>query len=246
MWRSHAERIVSSAEHLDATCRSHFRLLMNTLRTKRLLVTSGATLEPIDEVRYLSNKSSGRLGCLIALMGAIEQYEVTLLHAHSSVAPSTHPRLRSIEFSSTRDLAAKLQEHWPSHDVLIMAAAVADFTQKGGQTQGKMRRADPPSIELTPTEDLIASIANNSRSSQHVIAFALERADELETAALEKLHRKEVDAIIANPLETMESTQITASVYCSDGRTIDPPKDMHKAEFAKWLIQNLNEITPSI
>lgn len=219
---------------------------MNTLRTKRLLVTTGATLEPIDEVRHLSNKSSGRLGCLIALKGAIQHYAVTLLHAHGCIAPTKHPRLRSIAFTSTRDLSAKLQEHWPSHDVLIMAAAVADFTQKGGQSKGKIRRTESTAIALTPTEDLVAAIASDSRSDQRIIAFALEEADELDIAAREKLQRKDVDAIIANPLETMESSQITATVYCSDGRTLEPPNDMHKADFATWLIQSLEEIAPSI
>ena len=127
-----------------------------------------------------------------------------------------------------------------------MAAAVADFTQKGGQTKGKMRRTDSPAIELTPTEDLVATIASDSRSDQRIIAFALEEVDVLETAAREKLRRKDVDAIIANPLETMESSQITATVYCSDGRTIEPPKNMHKADFAAWLIQSLEKIAPSI
>ena len=179
-------------------------------------------------------------------MGAIEQYEVTLLYAQNSMAPTCHPRLRSIEFSSTRDLSAKLHEHWSTHDVLIMAAAVADFTQKGGQTKGKMRREDSLAIKLVPTEDIVASIVANSKSNQRIIAFALEDSDDLEAVAREKLQRKDVDAIIANPLETMESTQITASVYCSDGRTLEPPKDLHKAEFAAWLIHMLEEIAPTI
>jgi phosphopantothenoylcysteine decarboxylase/phosphopantothenate--cysteine ligase len=219
---------------------------MNNNIPIRLLVTAGATSEPIDEVRYLSNKSSGCLGCLIALQGAIGQHEVTLLHARSSLSPSNHPRLRSIMFSSTRDLSAKLQEHWPSHDVLIMAAAVADFTQRGGQSEGKIRRGDSQTIELAPTDDLVASIARESRSDQRIVAFALDVVDQLETTALQKLQSKKVDAIIANPLETMESSQITATIYCRDGRTIKPPKSMHKADFAVWLIKSLEEITPSI
>ena len=243
-WQTHPRRIVSSAEQLDAIARHHFTLLMNNYNPIRLLVTSGATNEPIDEVRFLSNKSSGRLGCTIALSAAIAQHEVTLLHASSSIPPTKHPRLNSISFSSCRDLAAKLQEHWPSHDVLIMAAAVADFTQKGGQTSGKMKRDQTPTINLTPTEDLVASVANDSRSDQRIIAFALEETMELQDAARAKLARKKVDAIIANPLETMDSTQISATIFCKDGRTMTPPKNMAKEHFAFWLIQSLDEITP--
>lgn len=242
-WQTHPRRIVSSAEQFDAIARHHFPLLMNNYNPIRLLVTSGATSEPIDEVRFLSNTSSGRLGNGIALTAAIAKHEVTLLHASSSIAPTKHPRLNSISFSSCRDLAAKLKEHWPSHDVLIMAAAVADFTQKGGQSSGKMKRDQATSISLTPTEDLVASIANDSRSDQRIIAFALEETMALQDAALAKLDRKNVDAIVANPLETMDSTKISATIYCKGGKTMVPPENMTKSDFALWLIQSLDEIT---
>lgn len=245
-WRSHPESIVSSADRFDVNDDHQFTLLMNNYNPIRLLVTSGATSEPIDEVRYLSNKSSGRLGSLIALRAAIEQYDVTLLHAQSSIPPTKHPRLTSIPFSSCRDLSAKLQEHWPSHDVLIMAAAVADFTQRGGQTSGKMSRDESPTIDLIATDDLVASIAQGSRTDQRIIAFALEENENLENAAREKLTRKKVDAIVANPLETMESTEISASIYCKDGRTMTPSANMTKGDFAAWLVQSLEEITQTI
>ena len=242
-WQTHPRRIVSSAELFDAIARHHFPLLMNNYNPIRLLVTSGATNEPIDEVRFLSNTSSGRLGNLIALTAAIAHHEVTLLHASGSIPPTTHPRLHSVSFSSCRDLAAKLQEHWPSHDVLIMAAAVADFTQKGGQASGKMKRDQHATINLTPTEDLVANLAKDSRSDQRIIAFALEETVELEEAARAKLARKKVDAIVANPLQTMDSTEITATIYCKDGRSMIPPQNISKADFALWLIQRLDEIT---
>jgi len=241
--QSHPRRIVSSAEQFDAIAHHHFPLLMNNYNPIRLLVTSGATNEPIDEVRFLSNTSSGRLGCAIALTAAIAKHEVTLLHASSTIPPTKHPRLNSISFSSCRDLDAKMQEHWPSHDVLIMAAAVADFTQKGGRRSGKMKRDQSATINLTPTEDLVAKIAADSRSDQRIIAFALEESEELQDAARAKLARKKVDAIVANPLETMDSTEISATIFCKDGRTMTPPKNMPKADFAVWLIQSLDEIT---
>ncbi len=245
-WQTHLRRIVSSADQFDAIDHHHFLLLMNNYNPIRILVTAGATTEQIDEVRFLSNRSSGRLGCVIALTGAIAKHEVTLLHSSSSIPPTKHPRLSSIAFSSCRDLAAKLQEHWSSNDVLIMAAAVADFTQKGGQASGKIKRNAAQSIDLTPTEDLVTNIADASRDDQRIIAFALEETAQLELGARSKLTRKKVDAIVANPLETMDSAQISATIYCKDGRTMTPPTHMSKEDFAVWLIQSLEEITQPI
>ena len=244
--QTHPRRIVSSAEQFDSIVRNQFKLLMNNYNANRILVTSGSTREPIDQVRYLSNKSSGRLGCLIAIAAAIEHYEVTLLHSDCSISPTKHPRLTSIPFSSCRDLDAKLQEQWPSHDVLIMAAAVSDFTPKGGQTSGKITRTDSQKIDLISTKDIVASISHGSTNCQRIIAFALEEASNLETAGRQKLAQKKVDAIIANPLETMESNQITATIYCKNGKTITPPNNLPKSDFAFWLIQNLEDITATI
>ena len=216
---------------------------MDILHPTRILITSGAPQEPIDEVRYLGNRSSGKLGSHLGFVAACNGYEVTLLHGLQSVSPTSHPRLRAIPFSSTRDLAAKLREHWPSHEILIMAAAVADFTPRGGQQKGKKRRGEALTISFSPTEDLVASLAKSSRDDQKIIAFALEEADNLEESAKAKLKRKHVDAIVANPLETMDSSSIQASVLLKDGSTITPPENCSKEEFAVWLVNNLDVIT---
>jgi phosphopantothenoylcysteine synthetase/decarboxylase len=123
-----------------------------------------------------------------------------------------------------------------------MAAAVADFTPKGGQTESKIRREGARTVSLTPTEDIIAGIASTARNDQKTIAFCLEELELLETVAKEKLARKKVDAIVANPLETMESDSITATVYCKDGQVHNPPANLPKAQFASWFISHLNEI----
>ena len=215
---------------------------MNETNPTRLLITAGGTAEPLDDVRFLGNRSSGKLGCLLAQTAAIHSYEVTLLLGPNTLSQTSHPRLNTIPFTSTRDLSAKLMELWPSHDVLIMAAAVADFTPKGGQTRGKIRRGNEMTIEMTPTEDLIAKLAHDKRADQRIIGFALEDPAELTKAAIEKLQRKKIDAIVANPLETMESKTITAQVFCKDGRHITPPEDLPKSHFARWFIEHLSEI----
>ena len=213
---------------------------MNVINPIRILITAGATTEPIDCVRHLGNRSSGQLGTLLAFAGAVQSYKVTLLLGPNCVRPTAHPRLRTIPFSSTRDLRAKVQELWPTHDVLIMAAAVSDFTPRGGQQSDKIRRGEARALDLVPTEDIVAEAAKSAREDQRIIAFALEAPDKLEHNALEKLQRKQVDAIVANPLETMDASCITAHIFAKHGKAFTPPSSMKKSEFAKWLILNLD------
>jgi phosphopantothenoylcysteine decarboxylase / phosphopantothenate---cysteine ligase len=215
---------------------------MNVSNPTRLLITAGATLEAIDSVRYLGNRSSGQLGTLLSLAGATNSYEVTLLLGQNSIKPTAHPRLKTEYFSSTRDLHAKLKELWPSHHVLIMAAAVADFTPKGGQATGKIRRGEDKTLDLVPTVDIVKDLATDARADQRILAFALEPQDTLEKVALEKMARKNVDAIVANPLQTMDSANITAKVCCRNGEEFIPPKNIPKSQFANWLISHLKLI----
>lgn len=209
---------------------------------RRLLITAGPTCEPIDGARFLGNRSSGRLGCCIAQQAAIKGHEATLLLGSTAKLPAAHPRLRVVRFRTARELAALLSEHWPSHDVLVMAAAVADCTVRGGERKGKVRRDSLRILELSPTDDLVAMAAADSRSDQRIIAFALEEPAELEASARHKLQAKHVDAIVANPMSTMDAESIAAEIFCSDGRVFTPPGELSKPAFAAWLLEHLAEI----
>jgi len=218
---------------------------MNDLNPTRILITAGATQEQIDEVRYLSNRSSGQIGTALAYSAATYGHQVTILHGIHSCTPPTHPRIAAIPYRSTRDLAALASEHWPSHDLLIMTAAVSDYTPVGGQVHGKLQREGTLTMNLAPTEDVVASLAEQARDNQSIIAFALEEQLTLEEAAKRKLQKKGVDAIVANPLGTMESDTIDATVYHKDGREVTPPESCSKTTFATWLIENLDMIFSS-
>lgn len=246
----HPLHIVSSVENTSAIPRIFSEnerftpeLPPNKMPHTRIVITVGATQEPIDEVRFLGNRSSGKLGSLIAFAAADFGYEVTILHGLHSTLPNAHPRLNSIPFTSARDLAAKLDELWPSHSILIMAAAVSDYTPRGGQVHGKLKRDGEMTLVLAPTDDVVASLAQKSRSDQRIIAFALEDAEGLEAAAKTKLARKHVDAIVANPLETMDSSHIQATVLLKDGSELTVPDKCSKAEFAVWFVNNIDAMT---
>ncbi len=210
-------------------------------RKGKLLITAGPTHEAIDPVRYLANRSSGRLGIALAHAARAAGWSVTLL-----LGPDVTVRLpgvRVVQFESTADLAASLKEHFPDCDVLIMAAAVADYRPRCRQGDKIPRVGKRLILELERTPDLVAECAAHKRTGQRVIGFALESPDQLEPRGREKLRKKGLDAIVANPLETMGAGEIRAVVYTASGETIRPARragSMSKVAFARWLISWLD------
>lgn len=204
---------------------------------RRMLITAGPTHEPLDRVRYLANRSSGRMGIALAAAAARQGWQVTLLLGPSAVPPP--PDVHTARFTTTADLQALLAEHWPGADVLVMAAAVADYRPVAATGEKLPRGSAPLTLTLEPTPDLVAACAADRRPEQRIVAFALEAAAELDSRAAEKLRRKGVDAIVANPLETMDAAEISGRLILADGRTVSPPAPtpLSKADFAAWLVE---------
>jgi phosphopantothenoylcysteine decarboxylase/phosphopantothenate--cysteine ligase len=142
-------------------------------------------------------------------------------------------------FVSCADLQTLLAKHAPEADIIIMAAAVADFRPlppPSGSLPSKIRRtAAGLTLQLEPTPDLLAGIAASRSAGQLYVGFALEPAEGLLDAARAKMLRKGVGMIVANPLETMEHADINATLLRADG-TSTSPGAMPKARFASWLI----------
>lgn len=210
-------------------------------RALRLLVTAGPTREPLDSVRYLGNRSSGRMGIAIADAAVDAGCECTVLLGPVDLGPGSGRWHASPRFERAEDLERLLASEWPRHDCLVMAAAVADFRPRH-RAEAKLRRSDGPlSIELEPTPDLLAAAAGQRSSRQFVVGFALEPEAELERSAIEKLRRKGIDAIIANPLETIDSPTIRGTLHLADGRVLTPPDPgaLDKRRFAEWLMETM-------
>jgi phosphopantothenoylcysteine decarboxylase/phosphopantothenate--cysteine ligase len=152
----------------------------------------------------------------------------------AGMAGPTPDRVR--RFTTADDLGRLLIEEWPSHDLLVMAAAVADF-KPARRTEGKLRRdAAVEPIALVPTGDLLAGLAASTRPDQFVVGFALEDPAELERSARDKLARKRADVIVANPLATMDSADVDATLFLRDGRMERPAdRPIPKPRFAAWL-----------
>ncbi|MGD9689420.1 MAG: phosphopantothenoylcysteine decarboxylase [Phycisphaerales bacterium] len=223
-----------------------------------MLITAGPTHEPIDRVRFIGNRSSGRVGIALAEAAAAAGWQVTLLLGPTSRLCSDS-RVHVERFQSTSDLQALLAHHFPITDVLIMAAAVADYrpltSAAASEADGKLRRLGEGgkasgdssgkgslTIHLESTPDLLAGCARSRRPAQVLVGFALEPRSRLLESARAKLARKDVDMIVANPLESMEGETIEATLVARDGREARTPGTISKVEFAHWL---LGQIVPA-
>lgn len=204
--------------------------------TTQVLITAGPTHEPIDAVRYLANRSSGRMGLALAAAALHRGWAVTVLLGPSVDSP-LDPRLDVRRFRTSLDLQRLLDETFPACDVLIMAAAVADFRPAQPPQPGKLPRSHRGlTLQLEPTPDLLARCAEHRRTGQTLVGFALEPRDRLLADARAKLVRKGLDLIVANPLETMGSDIVEAVVLTAGGRESATPGPMPKSDFAPWLL----------
>lgn len=212
---------------------------------RRLLITAGPTHEPIDAVRFIGNRSSGRMGVAMAEAAARAGWNVTLALGPVSSRP-VDSHIRVLQFRTAAELDAILLAEAPAADVLIMAAAVADYRPKldPAMVNSKFRRKDQAmTLELEPTPDLLAGVSSRRRQGQYLVGFALEPRDEMLASGRAKLERKGVDMVVANPLGTMESGDIEGVVLTRGGGEIRPSMQdgardgkLSKDAFAKWLI----------
>jgi phosphopantothenoylcysteine decarboxylase / phosphopantothenate---cysteine ligase len=168
----------------------------------RVLVTAGGTREPIDPVRFIGNRSSGRMGLALAAGAARRGAEVTLVAANVSLPLPAG--VRTLEVETTAELAAAVGAELPDAHVLLMAAAPADFRSALREAEKIPRRGDARiELRLEPTEDILARAGAERRAGQTLVGFAAETGGSLDRAR-EKLERKRVDAIVLNDVSRPE------------------------------------------
>jgi len=182
--------------------RSHRALRALAWDGLHVLVTAGGTREPIDPVRFIGNRSSGRMGLALAAAAARRGAEVTLVAANVSLPPPAG--VRTLEVETTAELAAAVAAELPAADVLLMAAAPADFRAASPEAAKISREAGSEMrLRLEPTEDILAGAAGKRRAGQTLVGFAAETGGSLERAR-RKLERKSVDAIVFNDVSRPE------------------------------------------
>jgi phosphopantothenoylcysteine decarboxylase / phosphopantothenate---cysteine ligase len=185
----------------------------------KVLVTAGGTREPIDSVRFVGNSSSGRMGLALARAAHARGAEVTVIAANVALEPP--PDLAWHEVATAAELQLACDEQFAACDVLLMAAAVADF-RPSAPAEGKLKKAgrEHLELELEPTPDVIAALAQRRRADQTLVGFAAEHGSQALELGRSKLAGKGLDAVVVNDIsrpdigfetEDNEVTIITAA-----------------------------------
>jgi phosphopantothenoylcysteine decarboxylase/phosphopantothenate--cysteine ligase len=187
----------------------------------KVLVSAGGTREPIDQVRFIGNRSSGKMGHAVAVEAADRGAAVTLV---TSAEGPQHPRIVVVNAATAAEMAEAVWKHAPEADVAVLSAAVADF-RPAQASSGKLRRADgPPQLDLEPTPDILAGVAALERRP-FLVGFAAEVGPAADAAG--KAKSKGVDLLVANdvtaPDAGFEVDTNAVTVFSADGSADEWP-----------------------
>jgi phosphopantothenoylcysteine decarboxylase / phosphopantothenate---cysteine ligase len=197
----------------------------------RILITAGPTREAIDPVRYIGNRSSGNMGAALA-NAAIKAGHLTsvILGPVSTPFPEG---ARRIDVETAREMLDAVMREFPNHDLLIMAAAVADYRPVATSAE-KLTREGARTLELEPTEDVIAAAGRLKKTWQRTIGFSLESTPDM-ARVRDKMRQKNLDLMVYNPVGTIGSDSIQPSLVGGDGHVVGV-ECRSKADFADMLI----------
>ena len=179
----------------------------------RFLITAGPTREPIDPVRFIGNRSSGKMGYAIAQAAIEAGHEVVLISGPVDLPPP--PGVAVIPVSTSDQMFDAVHEHVRNCDLLVMCAAVADYKPVAVFTKKIKKRDAKLLLELIPTRDVLASLPKNRK--YFVVGFAAE-TDNIETNAQKKLLKKNCDVVVANDARIgMEGDENEVGIFFRDG-----------------------------
>lgn len=209
----------------------------------RVLVTAGGTREPIDSVRFVGNRSSGRMGLALAGEAAARGASVTVVAAN--IALQRSPAAEFVDVSTAAELRSACAELFPSADVLLMAAAVADFTPaEPGEGKLKKDGLERLTVELEATADVLSELAAAKRPGQLLVGFAAEHGAGALDHGREKLRRKRLDAIVVNDVSDagigFESVDNEVTILTAAGERHVPRAT--KGEIARAILETVDEL----
>lgn len=173
---------------------------------QEIVVTLGGTSEPLDKVRVLTNRSTGKMGSYLAWLAHFYGAKVTVITTCPVLDPGFH---RVIQVETAEELYTQVMSVFPTADVLIMAAAVSDFTCE--KSESKLSRNQGFQLQLTPTQDILKAVSVSKKPHQKVVGFCLED-DNLMTVAEEKFKNKKVDVMVANHSQNIGSEVRTVCI----------------------------------
>jgi phosphopantothenoylcysteine decarboxylase/phosphopantothenate--cysteine ligase len=238
-----AEGRLAEPEEIVAAVAAHFE--RGPLRGRQVLIAGGGTREPIDAVRFVGNRSSGRMGIALAEAARELGAMTTLL-----LGPTELPIPDGIEtqrFESSAELERLLQAHAPKAQIVVMAAAVADFRPKAPAAGKHKKASGAPELLLEATPDLLAALGAGKRADQVLVGFALETGgdDVVERECAEKLGHKQLDLICGNradvPGEGFEGER--NRIYLRDRRGGRWLPEANKRNLARQILERAAELS---
>ena len=203
----------------------------------RFLVTAGPTREPIDPIRYISNRSSGKMGYAVAEAALGSGHDVILISGPVKLEPPSNAKLISV--STSDEMFDAVHRHADKCDVCVLCAAVADYKPAKVSPVKIKKRSENFSLELIPTRDILDSLGHQSDRRFLLVGFAAE-TNHVEENAAQKLREKNCDIIIANDVSSaksgMESNENEVTILFRNGerqRISRAPKKIIAREFVR-------------
>ena len=206
---------------------------------KNILISAGGTREFLDPVRFIGNPSTGKMGLSLAVSALHRGANVTLVHGVSSL--QVPPEIKAIPIVTAEEMRQVMLQELPNSDVIIMSAAVADMKPRDYNSEKLPKKALPENLALAPVPDIISELASHKQPYQKLIGFAAQTGD-IVTPALDKLHRKNLDAIIANPVNKQDSgfgSDNNQAIYIDKNNQIEIPS-CSKLEMAHHIFDIIN------
>ena len=202
---------------------------------KEVLISAGGTREYLDPVRFIGNPSTGKMGLALAQAALHRGAKVILVHCPGSW--DVPLGVEAIPVITAEEMQGVILKHLPSADIIIMSAAVADVKPRDYSSEKLPKRSLPENLPLAAVPDIVAELGNRKQPHQYLIGFAAQTGDII-TPAREKLQRKKLDAIVANPIDKVDSgfgSDHNQAVFLDkSGRELEIPA-CSKLEMAHYL-----------
>ena len=207
------------------------------------LITAGPTREPIDPIRYISNRSSGKMGYAIAEAALDAGHDVILISGPVNLSPPRNTKFISV--STSDEMFDAVHRHADASDICVLCAAVADYKPAKVSPVKIKKRAAQVSLELVPTRDILHSLGRRQNRKFLLVGFAAE-TDHLEANATKKLREKNCDIIVANDTRIgMESDENELLILLCDGETKKisrAPKTFLARELVKFFSNSQQKV----
>jgi phosphopantothenoylcysteine decarboxylase/phosphopantothenate--cysteine ligase len=212
--------------------------IQRDLHGEMILVTAGPTCEDLDPVRYITNRSSGKMGYAVAEAAALRGAKVVLVSGPTALDAPQDVERKSVR--TAEEMRHAVAEHFPESSIAIFAAAVADYRPSEKRAEKLKRNKDPLTIRLEPTTDILAEAARN-KGHRLVVGFAAETTNVAENAR-KKLAAKNADLIVANDLTAegagFDHDTNIVTLFSRDGRDLALPK-LTKSEVAQRILDEV-------